>query len=95
MYGQAAPISSISWRLDSNGTFIQRDLRQDFTEINLRNGRDPGRHVRLSAIDATKAPPAIRISISVAVKHSRAAGQVRVVRLLISAGRVYNLVQRR
>ena len=95
MYGQGgADIFKFFGVLDSNGTFIQRDLIQDFTRDQLSaTGVIPGDTIDLSAIDANQGATGNQNFDFRGSQAFTAAGQVRVVEATDSAGRVYNLVQ--
>jgi Ca2+-binding RTX toxin-like protein len=95
MYGQGgADIFKFFGVLDSNGTFIQRDLIQDFTRDQLSaTGTILGDTIDLSAIDANQGTTGNQNFDFRGSQAFTGAGQVRVVEATDSAGRVYNLVQ--
>lgn len=84
--------------LDSNGTFQQRDLIQDFTRDSLERTSTgfvsvPGDTIDLSAIDANQLAGGNQEFRFIAGDSFSGAAQVRVVAATDTAGRVYDLVQ--
>lgn len=97
MYGEAGADSFTFFSvLDSNGTFKQRDLIQDFTRDVLRpTGLVLGDTIDLSAIDANQRAGTTgnQAFNFIGGEGFSEAGQVRVTSGLDASGRMFNIVQ--